>query len=1017
MLIKRVEIKNIKNHEERELNFDAGITAICGPNGAGKTTIIEAIAWVLFDHLDYRREDFVRKGTRKGSCNVTFVCLEEKEYKEYSVYRDTTGTYYAYDVVNQTRIAQQKNEVVKWLCTRYRVDPNTDLSNLFKTTIGVPQGMFTYDFLQSASRRKPIFDKILKVEEYAKSADALKDLHRHIEQKIDEIEKQIARDEGELSHYDEVTSEYNALCEHYSRLKTEYDEYRIQHNAARIKFEKYEHNRRELDSLGKSLQDLKLLHLQKAERRKTLSDEWAYAQEAAQTVERTQKGYELHLSSSKRLVELEEMRKQRQQQLKEKTLLESQKARVSTGLEHCRKLLEQIEIDKLELQALSPALEEFAAIEQKLIELQQRFAERDQRERNLSKLGRELDHLRTEYAKISKSVEEAEQFKGAEEKVSQLEAELESLEDEARVTQGSLDKAIHISKRLKELEEEIDKWQMEVEQHNNRIQRLQESRWQGTPIHDLEKAYSRVTKEVAERRAIIERDERMLEQITDGLCPLLSQKCLNLKDGQTLDDYFEFQLVEQREALKELESVLQGLSSQLQQARSALSSQAQLDSSIATRDRIQKTLQETLKKRSELENEYKQLGSTTSLQQKMQQLNMILAEKRKALARARDEKLQFARLEPLRQTLANLTEEGKIKRNNYEAEMSRLRQLSGLESERADLESRLLQLGNPRATADSLRRQISKEPQILSEKLHIENEAEAIEQKYNTLEANLEATTWIEAEIDSVRAKVDSSRQDYENYIENLHLSKKLPEIEAELEQLVQELSDYEQKRAQLQQSYDHYCQTYSETEHQQARAELDNLISLLARSEADLKYSSDRLKQLEATVKTLEAVRKQQLEKSVRRDRLKELKQMEEMIRECLRKAGPYITEAYLHTISLEANNLYREIIGNKSKSIGNLRWEHDYEIVLEEEGRDRPFINLSGGEQMAAAISVRLALLKEFSDLRIAFFDEPTTNMDDERRRNLAQQIGQIKDFKQLFIVSHDDSFEGYTDSMIKL
>lgn len=70
-----------------------------------------------------------------------------------------------------------------------------------------------------------------------------------------------------------------------------------------------------------------------------------------------------------------------------------------------------------------------------------------------------------------------------------------------------------------------------------------------------------------------------------------------------------------------------------------------------------------------------------------------------------------------------------------------------------------------------------------------------------------------------------------------------------------------------------------------------------------------------------------------------------------------------------------------------------------------------------MAAALSVRLALLKELSDVNLAFFDEPTTNMDEERRRNLAQQIGRIKDFEQLFVISHDDSFEGYTDQIIIL
>jgi exonuclease SbcC len=41
----------------------------------------------------------------------------------------------------------------------------------------------------------------------------------------------------------------------------------------------------------------------------------------------------------------------------------------------------------------------------------------------------------------------------------------------------------------------------------------------------------------------------------------------------------------------------------------------------------------------------------------------------------------------------------------------------------------------------------------------------------------------------------------------------------------------------------------------------------------------------------------------------------------------------------------------------------------------------------------------------------------LDEERRRNLAQQIGRIRDFQQLFVISHDDTFEGYTDQVIQL
>ena len=70
-----------------------------------------------------------------------------------------------------------------------------------------------------------------------------------------------------------------------------------------------------------------------------------------------------------------------------------------------------------------------------------------------------------------------------------------------------------------------------------------------------------------------------------------------------------------------------------------------------------------------------------------------------------------------------------------------------------------------------------------------------------------------------------------------------------------------------------------------------------------------------------------------------------------------------------MEANQMFREITGNAERT---LKWTEDYGIMLEEDGYERPFVNLSGGEQMAAALSVRLALLKQLSDVRLAFFDE---------------------------------------------
>jgi exonuclease SbcC len=146
----------------------------------------------------------------------------------------------------------------------------------------------------------------------------------------------------------------------------------------------------------------------------------------------------------------------------------------------------------------------------------------------------------------------------------------------------------------------------------------------------------------------------------------------------------------------------------------------------------------------------------------------------------------------------------------------------------------------------------------------------------------------------------------------------------------------------------------------------------------------------------------------------LEEIERMLQQFRETIKEAGPNILKAVLHAISREANRIFGEILGDRSSV---LTWEQDYEIVLRRDGRERSFAQLSGGEQMTAALAVRLALLRGLSRLDMAFFDEPTQNMDGERRGNLAEQIRRVRGFEQLVVISHDDTFEQGLDSVIHL
>src|SRR5947209_13178022 len=113
MHVTRVELENVKSYAHAVFSFQRGTTAIMGENGAGKTTIIEAIAWALFDILNYKKEDFARRGAKRGSVRVTFE--SDLDEREYTVYRDTGTGYYVFDHGLGMRIAEKTVDVGAFL--------------------------------------------------------------------------------------------------------------------------------------------------------------------------------------------------------------------------------------------------------------------------------------------------------------------------------------------------------------------------------------------------------------------------------------------------------------------------------------------------------------------------------------------------------------------------------------------------------------------------------------------------------------------------------------------------------------------------------------------------------------------------------------------------------------------------------------------------------------------------------------------------------------------------------------
>lgn len=84
-MLKWIELRNFKIHEELSADFVEGVNFVYGPNGAGKSSLLEAIAIALYgsrwlQKIKSRWADLVRRGAVEASVQLAFVGIDGVEY-------------------------------------------------------------------------------------------------------------------------------------------------------------------------------------------------------------------------------------------------------------------------------------------------------------------------------------------------------------------------------------------------------------------------------------------------------------------------------------------------------------------------------------------------------------------------------------------------------------------------------------------------------------------------------------------------------------------------------------------------------------------------------------------------------------------------------------------------------------------------------------------------------------------------------------------------------------------------
>ncbi len=1011
MLITKVELKNIKNHTEASFSFQPGVVAICGPNGSGKTTILEAIAWALFDHLDYKRDDFLKRGTKRGQVVISF--LSNLDGREYVVTRDTAGGYFVYDPVTKTRLVEQKNQVVPWLEQHIGVEPGSDLSALFKTTIGVPQGTFTWDFTLSPTNRKNVFDQILKVGEYRDASDSLRGTLKVIDGRVTEVEKQAAEAEGELKAWDETHRQHDELTRQLTASRDEFANAESARDRARQESESFAAIRREVEATAGAIERLRVRLNLKKDALTTAREAADQAREAARIVETARHGYENYIEAVARLNELEKSRQTRDALRARAEAFERELFETISRLTRSKDRLGDVAEAKRVLAGLEPLVIGQEEIETRIARLREDRGASQGLHLSLASIDRELERLRLRYSELSRQSEKAQALRQKAERYDELETARNRVDE--KIKNFDLARAgFNLRKeKLDGLRKENDRIWSELKRFQVEVDRLKPLAEIAAGLPEMEALRQAESDRLSRLRAEVARDDEMIAALeSGGICPLLTERCLNLKPDESLDERFKSGLDARKQEIKALDHRLDRMAEDILRGREAAAEISKLPHLLPEIERNAGLIESH---RVQIETVEKEIASMEDMSGDT--ADKLRSERREidaALREARDAQRVLHQAEGMQGEIDQIRNEGESKRAERDDLDARIKALGDIEAQLAEAEASLRALDDPRSRARACQQTIAKEVEWRREVEVAEVDRDNIQSRLESCRAELQAWLSLDADLSVAARAREDNECDYQAFIAHEKIAGAVTAREQEAADLAREMDETDRALQESLTRLNDLEGSYDSEAHLRAQTDSEKWRERATQLAAQISHTEQQLGLLKSRLDYLESVRTRLRELHGEIEKTRRLRDVADFIRDILHKAAPFITESYLYSISHEANQLYREITGRHDVS---LQWTRDYEILLEEEGRERPFISLSGGEQMAAALSVRLALLKELSEVNLAFFDEPTTNMDEERRRNLAQQIGRIKDFQQLFVISHDDSFEGYTDQIVML
>ena len=973
MRIDRVEIHNIRSYREATMDFLRGVNLILGENGTGKSTIIECIGYCVFNSKPDDLKAFLRQGCKKAEVSVSFTLSGEKRYKSLRTLRRTgqNNTWQLFDLdCGEELDLQGERDICDFLKQEMGLSPSVNLSALFSEIIGANQNELTTPFLQSRREREKAFNRLLMVEDYEKAADRFRTGIRELEQEI-ELKRAAAEPRreyadllsGECQRKQELEEEkatqekaFNALEEEYAGLNQVYMEYQRAQRRQEEAKTRAVLVRQSMEQLQEHIDQ----QAQRLKRRKELGQRALELRPDHEAYERTQALQQEYQRAQRTFWQQEE---QHTAHLREQNEQEAQQAGIQ---ERIKQAEEERRVQADRLNAFRQEAEQADAFQEEQKSEYLRLQEQSQEEQQRLEEIRRMIKERTQWA---------QDFDVEIQRRNEQSVRIAQLEEELRAKQQTRKNIEALQQAETALQQERDRLSGLEEAIRIKKGQLQILRGNRCPFSGRD--CSSVTQEdyltlQQELQALKQHKGQSEHQLSSWICQVEAY-------SQSREAFYQVQ--EQLELHRKLEAEQQERENML------VCHQTQ-----ALTQEVLKEMEQTPWMKPALE-EIAELLAETEKEKDLSAVQMLLKELEGALRRATDF-LSFWEREnenTLRGRAADIAQ------MEQQAQWAKEK----LEEEQKKGEAIQKRLEQYRCTGVKLEENIA----CGREEIHRQEEQLVCQRK----------------ELESMAQSISLSDQLHKNALEYLAICRQLEELEEVPDQMEALSKQLCSKDAELQaleadrKAWEEVLLKTDEqeltTQRQKCEAQRQEAFGMLQRTEAQIEQAEKNIRLYEADAQAYAALCKEA-------EHLEGLLGAAKNVRQILKRSGQHIAAALREQICEQADALHRKICNRNAR----LEWGEDYELKLldtfDGQKREIGFQQMSGGEKMSAAFCIRLAMMRVLCRVDMAFFDEPTANLDAQRRARLCDMIpAAAAGFEQMFFISHDDTFHNVTQNVVQL